>query len=85
MANPNAGIDEIIADTYEGLGFHARAAMMRDNFDPHDGCADAGQTDLLGKILNDVPDSKVKKHDSGCWRTHAACLRDKIFTDLGWE
>lgn len=85
MADPNAGIDQIIADTYEALGFHARAAMMRDNLDPHSGCADAEQTDVLDKILNDVPDSRIMAHVGDCWKLHAACLRDKIFTDLGWE
>lgn len=37
----NEGIELVIADTYQALGFHARAAMVREGIDQHDGCADA--------------------------------------------
>lgn len=83
MATVNQGLDVIIADTYEALGFHARAAMVREGIDPHDGCADG--IDPLGAILNDVPDSKVEPHTDTCWHTHAACLRDRIYSKLEWE
>lgn len=85
MATVNGDVPEIVADTYEALGFHARAAMVREGIDPHDGCADETSIDTLSAILNGVPDSKVKNHTDTCWHTHAACLRDKLYRDLEWE
>lgn len=81
----NEGIDAVAADIWEGVGRPVQAAMIRANLDPHDECPDAGDIEILGKVLNAVPDSKVKKHDSECWQTHAACLRDKLWADMGWE
>ncbi len=86
MATVNGDVPEIVADTYQALGFHARAAMVREGIDPHDGCADDATIDVLGEILSVVPDGTARlKHTDTCWHTHAACLRDKIYTDLGWE
>lgn len=86
MATVNGDVPEIIADTYEALGFHARAAMVREGIDPHDGCADGTSIDTLGEILNGVPDSAARlKHTDTCWHTHAACLRDRIYSRLEWE
>jgi len=81
----NEGLDQVIADIYDGIGRPDRAAMVRQDLDPHDGCADADETEILVKVLDAVPDSKVKKHDGGCWQLHAACLRDKLYADMGWE
>lgn len=77
-----------VAEIYEGLS-DPRAALARANVDAiapediHETCTDS---DALGKILNAVPDSRASvKHTDDCWQTHAACMRDKIYKDLGWE
>lgn len=84
----NEGLDEIVADTYQALGLHGRAAMVREGVDPHDGC-DRRAIEIeekLDAILASVPDAIGSvKHSDDCWRRHAACLRDKIYADLGWK
>jgi len=86
MADPNAGLEEIIADTYDALGFLDRAEMMRTDSDPHDGCADASDIEILSRVLNAVPDARQSQtHHEGCWQYHAACLRDKLFAEMEWE
>jgi hypothetical protein len=79
-------LDETIAEIYDGLGEAGRASMVRADLDPHAGCGSATENKTLGAILGEVPDAtKSTKHNDDCWRRHAACLRDKIYNDLGWE
>lgn len=86
MATINGDVPAIIADTYEALGFHARAAMVREGIDPHDGRADDASVDALEKILSGVPDgASTTRHSDTCWQRHAACLRDRIYSKLEWE
>lgn len=92
-AMANEGLDEIIADTYEALGFHARAAMMRDGVET----AESGYADpdpVLNDIyalLEQVPSNTDKhKHVEGnyahgdvkavapCWHARAQCLAEKL-------
>lgn len=81
----NEGLDEVLAEILDGLGQRDRAAMLRDSHplaDLHEDCA---SVEVLAEILDAVPDPRVKIHTDTCWQTHAACLRDKIWKDLGWE
>lgn len=79
-------LDETIAEIYDGLGEVDRAAMVRADLDPHDECGSIGDWETMSVILHDVPDAaKSTKHNEYCWQKHAACLRDKIYNDLGWE
>lgn len=84
-------LDELVAEIYGGLGpaYARQANLARLNVehagaDRHDGCTD---TDALAGVLDSVPDDDRKsvKHSDTCWRTHAACLRDRIYSELGWE
>jgi hypothetical protein len=82
----NEGLDETVAEILDGLGQPERAAMMRANHqsaeDLHIECTDS---DALAAILDAVLDSGPRvRHSAMCWRTHAACLRDRIYADLGW-
>lgn len=83
----NEGLDEAVAEILDGLGQHERAAMVRDNHGPlEDLHAECTDSDALAAILDVVPDHGPRvKHSKTCWQTHAACLRDKIHTNLGWE
>lgn len=91
MARINEDADVLSAEIYESLGpaYAQQARETRLNVeyagsDRHAGCVD---TDDLAAILHAVPDDDRKsvKHDDTCWHRHASCLRDKIYTDLGWE
>lgn len=59
----NEGLDQIIADTYEALGFHARAAMMRDGAEAAEsGYADPDPVlDAIAGLLDEVP-ANTDKH-----------------------
>lgn len=87
------GLDEIIADIYKGLGFHARAAMMRDGAEAAEsGYADPDPVldaiaDLLDKVpanadrhthTEDTPAGGGHKAKLACWRTRAQCLAEKL-------
>lgn len=89
----NEGLDQIIADTYEALGFHARAAMMRDGVEvAESGYADPDPVlDAIVDLLDEVPantdrhthteDARAegdRKATHACWRTRAQCLAEKI-------
>lgn len=89
----NEGLDQIIADTYEALGFHARAAMMRDGAE----AAESGYADpdpvlddiyaLLEQVpantdrhkhIQDAPAEGERKATRACWRTRTQCLAEKL-------
>jgi len=40
--------------------------------------------DALYATLEEIPESKAKKHDDKCWQAHTACLAKKIKA-LVWE
>lgn len=93
MARVNEDADVLAAEIYESLGpayvQQARETRLNVEYanpngdDRHAECTDS---DALAAILHAVPDAATRlKHDEKCWQTHAACLRDKIYSDLGWE
>lgn len=94
MVRINEDLDVLAAETYESLGpaYAQQARETRLNIEyaggydsnPHAECTDS---DALAAILRAVPDDDRKsvKHTDTCWQTHAACLRDKLYNDLGWE
>lgn len=86
----NDDVPALVAATYAALGAGYEqqallAAANADNPDP-DLHAECTPDDALAAILHAVPDAaKSTKHSDTCWRTHASCLRDRIYSDLGWE
>lgn len=86
----NDDVPALVAATYAALGAGYEqqaelAAANADNPDP-DPHAECTPDDALVAILGTVPDAtKSTKHSDTCWQRHAACLRDRICSDLGWE
>lgn len=89
----NEDLDVLVADIYQGLGFHARAAMMRDGAEAaeanHKDCERIGGAiaDLLDKVpanadrhthTEDTPAGGGHKAKLACWRTRAQCLAEKL-------
>lgn len=74
MADPNAGLEEIIADTLDGLGQSERAAMIRDSLVP----MLIGQTNW-GDAIDELPKPTARHaHTDTCWKIRTGCLAIKI-------
>lgn len=80
----NAGIEEIIADTYDALGLADRAAMVRANLEPADDAQDEIDTlwdtiETIRDLVADVPESSSRhEHTNTCHHARAQCLAAEV-------